>query len=215
MFPRKHVVITGTGRSGTTFLVTLLTNLGLDTGFTLENLEKYTNRIARAGLEHDIRREGSPYIVKSPAFCDYAEDVIRRADIVIEHVFIPMRDLFSAAESRRLVEEDTLAQMSFVERLQAAETHRPLVGGLWRTTSVEPGKQEEVFLEQIYQLAYTLSDASIPLTLMRFPRIVSDCRYLFEKLEPILSGITHERFATAFASTARPELVHSFEGSNR
>ena len=30
---RRHLVITGVGRSGTTFLVELLTGLGLDTGF--------------------------------------------------------------------------------------------------------------------------------------------------------------------------------------
>ena len=36
--PRHHVIITGTGRAGTTFLMELLTNLGLDTGFNSGNL---------------------------------------------------------------------------------------------------------------------------------------------------------------------------------
>ena len=36
--PRKHVVITGTGRAGTTFLIEVLTILGLDTGFNIEEL---------------------------------------------------------------------------------------------------------------------------------------------------------------------------------
>ena len=134
---------------------------------------------------------------------------------MIEHVFVPMRDLFSAAESRRFVEKSTLSQLTFVERMAAAQSGEPLPGGLWRTTSVEPGEQEQVLLEQIYDLLYTLSDTSIPITLLRFPRIVHDCRYLFEKLEPVLSGIAYEQFAAAFAATARPELVHNFQESDR
>lgn len=215
MSPRKHVVITGTGRSGTTFLVELLTYLGLDTGFTPGSLESARYKIARAGLEHDIRWENCPYIVKKPRFNEYARQVLDRGDIAIEHVFVPMRDLFSAAESRRFVEKSTLSQLSFVERMAAAQSGEPLPGGLWRTTSVEPGEQEQVLLEQIYDLLLTLSDTSIPLTLMHFPRIVSDSRYLFEKLGPILSGIDYERFAAAFAATARPELVHNFQESDR
>jgi hypothetical protein len=215
MSPRKHVVITGTGRSGTTFLVELLTHLGLDTGFTPENLEARKYEIARAGLEHDIRWEKCPYIVKKPRFNEYAQEVLDRGDIVIEHVFVPMRDLFSAAESRRFVEKSTLSQLSFVERMAVAQSGEPLPGGLWRTTSVEPGEQEKVLLEQIYELLYTLSNTSIPLTLLRFPRIVHDCTYVFEKLQPILAGITYERFAEAFATTARPELVHRFDEKDR
>lgn len=215
MSPRKHVVITGTGRSGTTFLVELLTHLGLDTGFTPENLDSRKYEIARAGLEHDIRWENSPYIVKKPRFNEYAQEVLNRGDIIIEHVFVPMRDLYSAAESRRFVEKSTLSQLSFVERMAVARSGEPLPGGLWRTTSVEPGEQEKVLLEQVYDLLYTLSDTSIPLTLMRFPRIVHDCRYVFGKLQPILVGIPYERFAEAFAKTARPELVHSFREADR
>ena len=215
MSPRKHVVITGTGRSGTTFLVELLTHLGLDTGFTPDNLDSQKYEVARAGLEHDIRWENCPYIVKKPRFNEYAQEVLNRGDIVIEHVFVPMRDLYSAAESRRFVEKSTLSQLSFVERMAVARSGEPLPGGLWRTTSVEPGEQEKVLLEQVYDLLYTFSDTSIPLTLMRFPRIVHDCRYVFGKLQPILAGIPYERFEDAFAKTARPELVHSFRETDQ
>lgn len=42
---------------------------------------------------------GAPYVVKSPWLCDYADEVLKRDDIEIEHVFIPMRDLHAAAQS--------------------------------------------------------------------------------------------------------------------
>ena len=58
------MLITGTGRSGTTFLVELLANLGLDTGYKPEELKDHKKKVGRAGLEKDIRADDSPYIVK-------------------------------------------------------------------------------------------------------------------------------------------------------
>jgi len=214
MSPRRHVVITGTGRSGTTFLVELLTHLGLDTGFTLERLQAKIHKVARAGLEHDIRRENCPYIVKAPAFCEYAEEVIRRSDIAIEHVFVPMRDLYSAAESRRFVENSTLSGASFLERLALNETQQELIGGLVGTTSTELGAQEEILLRRIYALLLAISEAAVPVTFIRFPRLVKDCPYLFEKLRPILQDVKYESFAAVFARTVRPELLHRFGESD-
>ena len=215
MSQRKHVVITGTGRSGTTFLVELLTRLGLDTGFTLERMKTKIHKVGRAGLEHDIRHDNCPYIVKAPAFCDYAEEVLQRPDIVIEHVFVPMRDLFSAAESRRFVEASILSGSSFLERMNFAETRSELIGGLVGTTSVEPGLQEDVLLRRVYALLLAVSNTSIPLTVMRYPRIVKDCSYLFAKLSPILGNIAYESFASVFSDAARPDLVHSFNPDDR
>src|SRR5437660_11896971 len=71
---RSHVVISGTGRAGTTFLVQLLTHLGLNTGFDIDKMEVHP--IARAGLEMNIRDENAPYIVKTPSLCDSLEDVL-------------------------------------------------------------------------------------------------------------------------------------------
>jgi hypothetical protein len=215
MSPRRHVVIAGTGRAGTTFLVELLTHLGLDTGFNTQTIQSKKYKDARAGLEHDIRMEKCPYIVKNPRFHEYAAEVLRRDDVVIEHVFLPMRDLYSAAESRRLVEKSTLSQLSFSERLAVAESQHPLPGGLWLTTSTERGEQEGILLWQFYDLLLALCDAAVPVTFMRYPRIVKDCPYLFEKLNPILRDITYESFAAAFDKTVRPELVHSFNENDR
>ena len=98
---RHHVIISGTGRAGTTFLVQLLTALKLDTGF--DNPKSAIDPNANAGMESDIRRANAPYIVKTPWLCDYLDDAIRVNQVVIDHAIIPMRDLFSAAESRRAV----------------------------------------------------------------------------------------------------------------
>ena len=196
--PSSHIVITGTGRAGTTFLVQLLTNLGLDTGFTRQNMALFEN--ARAGLEHNLRDKNAPYIVKDPWFCDYAEDVLKRDDIQIEHVFVPMRDLHAAAESRRYV----------VKSIPSKTSLRPsqIPGGLWHTDNED--EQESILLQQIYKLALALSSTSIPVTLLHYPKIIKDRSYLYEKLKPILGELDNRQFSSVFEETIRTDWVHSF-----
>ena len=215
MAARRHVVITGTGRAGTTFLVELLTHLGLDTGFTVEDVATKKFLEARAGLESDIRQEDCPYITKSPHFCDDACEIIGREDIVVEQVFIPVRNLHAAAESRRYVSKMVASNWSFFQKVRNQIRPKSVAGGLWLTASTRARKQEEMLLQQIYKLALTLSKTEIPVTLMHYPSLVKDPRYLYGKLRPILSGIEFDLFQAVFTKVARPELVHCFNGDDR
>lgn len=215
MSVRNHVIITGTGRSGTTFLVELLTNLGLETGFSIDEIASKKSRQARAGLEYDVRQDDCPFIVKNPKFCDYAEEVIRRDDIVIEHIFVPVRDLHAAAESRRHVVKIRLSDMPFLKRLKHRVWPRKFDGGLWSTDSVRPGSQEKILQEKIYKLILATSNTVLPITFMRYPKITKDCPYLFEKLKPVLGDISYEYFCSAFSKTVRPELVNSFNDNDK
>jgi hypothetical protein len=210
--PRRHVIITGTGRAGTTFLVQLLTNLKLDTGYDSESIQKGFDENARAGLENDVRKETAPYIVKSPWFCDHADEVVKRADINLEHVFIPMRDLYSAAESRRYVTESAVSKMPLLKRLKNRIKPPKLAGGLVHSRSKR--KQEEILLVRFYKLILALSEAQIPVTLMHYPKFTRESAYLYEKLKPILGTISYAEFTSIFNQTVRPELVHDFNKSN-
>lgn len=49
----NQVIISGTGRAGTTFLIQLLTCLGFDTGFA--NVEAAIDPNCNAGMEWDLR----------------------------------------------------------------------------------------------------------------------------------------------------------------
>jgi len=215
MSSRNHVVITGTGRNGTTFLVELLTHIGLETGFSAEDIATKKSKEGRAGLEFDIRQEECPYIVKSPWFCDYAEEVICREDIIIEHIFIPIRDLNAAAESRRYVVKSNVSKLSLAGRLKHMIKPQRFDGGLWHTNSSKPSKQEETLLRQIYKLILAVSRSKIPVTFIHYPRLVNDCPYLFEKLNPILRDFTYESFYTVYSKTVRPDLIHSFNKNDR
>jgi hypothetical protein len=215
MCPRHHVVITGTGRAGTTFLVELLTDLGLDTGFSTEDIARKKRPGARAGLERDIREDDCPFVAKSPLFCEYVSEVLQRQDIVVDLVLIPMRNLEAAADSRRYVSSERYRRLGLPSRLKAIIKRRKFPGGMYGTRSTKPGRQEQVLLRQIYDLTLALSDTDIPVILLRYPRMINDADYLFDKLRPILTGVDIERFRISLGRVARPELVHCFNAQDR
>jgi hypothetical protein len=206
---RKHVVITGTGRAGTSFLVQLLTHLGLDTGYRPEDAKQRLNNVARAGLEQEFTSADSPYILKTPRFCDQADEVLRRGDIIIEHVFVPMRDLEAAADSRRFVTREAHSQWSPWKRFLKRMRGRDGVPGGEQLTS-QGVSQEALLLQRVYKLLLILSNEHIPVTFLRYPRLVKDSEYLFRKLRPLLNGIAYEQFNSVWQQTVRPDLVHSF-----
>jgi hypothetical protein len=201
---RNHVVISGTGRTGTTFLVQLLTVLGFDTGYNKSELD--TDPISGAGLEWNILNDNAPYIVKSPWLCFKIEEVLARTDINIDHVFLPIRELFAAAESRRNVYKKSPSALPEDKKNEIDILGMP--GGLW--ISEDPAQQEQVLLSQIYNLLFRLSSTNIPITLLNFPKSVFDPKYLYTKLNPIMSRIKYQEFDRAHNLVARPELVSEF-----
>jgi len=192
----KHVVISGTGRAGTTFLVELLTHLGFDTGFGIDSIEKNRSSVSFGGLEYDIRGEGCPYIVKSPWLCEHIDEVCSRPDITIEHLFVPVRNLQEAADSRRF--SSSMGEPN---------------GGLWDVDSSAEGLQEQALLEKFYILLYVASTKQFPVTLLQFPTLANNARYLYEKLLPVLSkkDISVSEFSNLFYEIAKPERIHDFK----
>jgi hypothetical protein len=193
---KHHLIISGTGRAGTTFLVQLFTALRLDTGF--DDLASDVFQNCNAGMEWDIRHPDAPYILKSPWLCDYLDDVLENGLIIIDHAIIPVRDLYSAAESRRDV----------TRRTDAALYSGAIPGGLWHTN--RPEQQEAVLVNQLYKMIYTIAKRDIPVTLLYFPRLVLDSEYLYRKIGFALKGVSYERFLEAYTQVVKPEIVHEF-----
>jgi len=194
--PKNHVIISGTGRSGTTFLVQLFTELGLDTGFT--SSDEQINDNCNAGMEWDILQPGAPYIAKSPWLCETIEDILQNSTIHIEHAIIPVRDLFAAAESRRFVSSKS-AQ---------GQTPNIVPGGVWDTK--HPQEQEKVLSQKFYTLLFGLIKNDVPVTFLFFPKLVHQPVYLYSKLWFLLKDISYEIFIRAFKKVCQPELVHEF-----
>ncbi len=198
---KKHCIISGTGRAGTSFLVQLLTRLGVDTGFEPDRIDLSPE--TRAGLEWDLRSDDAPYVVKSPWLCDTIEEILARPDIEIEHAYIPYRDLDGAARSRM-----------FVEKLSnGCGVYKEVPGGLWHTK--DPNAQAPVLAKKFFKLVTALGDAGVPMTFLRYPRLTQDPTYCYQKLGRLLGNISYDEFAVVFAKVRRPDWVHSFGERDR
>jgi len=196
MNAKSHVLISGTGRAGTTFLVQLLTELGFDTG----KGQYFEN--CSAGLEHDLRDNNAPFIVKSPHLCDHIDDIVNNSDKLIKHLIVPIRDIYSAAESRRNVHRQ-------------AQQENPLVqdvpGGLWGTS--DPLEQESVLALKFHKLVQASCAHGIPITFLDFPRFVHDPKYLKGELIKIFGSfrLWSWRYNSAFKKTCKIHLIHDYK----
>lgn len=103
------IIIAGTGRSGTTFLMQVLTEMGFDTGF--DNSTDHVFEDKRAGMEHPIQFSGTikdarkhfntlPRVLKSPYFSSLLKLFLDLKIISVSHVIIPIRNLKEVANSR-------------------------------------------------------------------------------------------------------------------
>ena len=185
------IIITGTGRAGTTFLMQLLTELGLDTGYTRETWREDYNVHCAAGLERDLADPKAPRIVKSPAFCETLPALLAGGGVIVAHAIIPVRALDEAASSRIWI-----------------GGRGKTAGGLWGTTNAL--RQKSVLAENFHQLMHTLAVHDIPHTLLDFPRFARDEDYTRRKLQWLLADIDAVTFAAAFNRVSRPELIHNF-----
>jgi hypothetical protein len=190
--PAHKVIITGTGRAGTTFLVRLLTELGLDTGFTRRNWSRDYFTHCDAGLEHDLARADAPYIVKNPALCETLESILAQGRVMVDHAFIPIRDLDAVAFSR----------------IRVGGANESVPGGLLKNS--DPGRQKAIMAEMFHRLVHTLVAHDVPHTFLLFPRFACDPDYAYARLRPTLGRVPIETFREAFARVSNPALIHDF-----
>lgn len=194
-----HVIISGTGRAGTTLLVQYFTFLDLDTGFKKENVLSSVDSISKAGLEHDLRTENLPKIIKSPWFADQILEVLSNGRVKIDYAIIPVRDIVSAAESRRRVFHEARA-LGFDPLLHP--------GTLWKTEN--PDEQEAQLALQFHKLIYGLATFHIPTYFVVFPNFAKSHDVLYTSIRPILEalGVSKERSERAYAAVVDRGLIH-------
>jgi hypothetical protein len=195
-----RIYISGTGRAGTTFLMQLFTELGLDTGFKQVSDKRSYFPSARAGLEQDLFNPKGPGIVKSPFLCDHVDDVLA-AGFKIGHVIIPVRNFEQAAASRRHVQAETTG----------SPDGEAVVGGLWGTSRAN--EQAGVISRKFCKLVEALVRNDIPMTFLSFPRLALDADYLFGKVSFAMPGVSQSVFLVAFRKISRPDLIHDFHAS--
>lgn len=207
MDPSSHIVITGPGRAGTSFLVQLLTRLGFDTGFE-PYYEPFREDI-RAGCEWAVdtfteTESGElisnenlithfglqPYIFKAPDWSFKMKGYLARGVIRLDHVIIPFRDFDEAAKSRLSAGLPWMVDDNITDPMERwgvqAAVHAAMFGRA---------------MEACY-LFY------LPVTVLRFPLFVKDADYLFARLNPIFD-INGLRFMKVFRELADPEMIQT------
>jgi hypothetical protein len=187
-----HLIITGTGRAGTTLLVQILSHLGFDTGYSAEAAMARVDPVSHAGLEPGMDRLAAwPYVVKKPLLSYKLAGLLASGRLRVRAVIVPVRAVAQAAASRR--------------RVAAAGRER---GGLWLTRDGQT--QEQSLLEASHALLCTLAEYGLPHVLLAYPRFARDAGYAFAQLAPVLAphGVTAEEFAAAHLACVRPERVH-------
>ena len=205
---RHHLVIAGTGRAGTSFLVRYLHQLGLETELAGPHRRPSWDAMANAGLETNFLVEtDAPYVVKSPWFFEFVDEALARTDIVIDAAILPMRDLEAAASSRSILElrkiHSHYAAMAHMSRTW--ETWGVIPGGI--LYSLNPLDQARLLAVGFHKVLQRLVDADIPTVLLAFPRLVQDGDYLFGKLSRLLPGVTRNQAKSVHAKISDPDQV--------
>ena len=189
--PAAKIVITGTGRSGTTLLVQVLDELGLDTGLAEGKLSTYGPSV-RAGLESRVDDPDAPTVVKDMTFGFRIRELLEGGTLNIRHVIIPDRRLDIATASR----------------IRAAGYGRRPFGRGALTGTMRATEQEQVLAGIRSEIISALEDHEIPYTVLEFPRFASDAAYTHAALTAVEPTVSLDDVRRALDRCVRPEMIH-------
>lgn len=178
------ILITGTGRCGTTFLIKLFSFLGMDTGYTAENYKQCIEPCCNSGMENE---HTSPRrVIKNPTFLTRIPEIV--SSVPISHVVIPIRRYRPAAQSR--------------------VSHGGNPGGLWGAHD-EPS-QIAYYHKILAEYLVHMVTYDIPTIFLDFERMIVDKAYLYERFKPAWKeGVTEEAFSSAYdlaSSSSKPSV---------
>jgi len=157
---KEKILITGTGRCGTTFLVLLFSFLEYSTGFHRHNWMYYIYDKCKGGLEKGHIYDF--YFLKNPTFMIDIEKII--TEIKVKKVIIPVRNYNDAAQSR--------------------SKYKDQAGGYWNATNVN--EQIDFFKNIMANYILMMTKYDIDTIFIDYDRMISDKKYLFNKLKDIL-----------------------------
>lgn len=180
------IVITGTGRCGTSFLMHFFTELGLNTGYTIDECEQHLAQSGcDGGIEHSVGTElfKKSDIVKNPEWM-YIPEVL---NFDIKYIIVPMRALKNVAISRKSMGIG-------------------MYGGFWHgATNIE--EQMKIDSRAFYDfIKYTIRN-NMKVIFLDFPRVVKDAEYLYDKIGNKI-GVCTKPWKSSFEKIANIDKVH-------
>ena len=192
------IVITGTGRCGTSFLMHLFTALGFNTGYTLYECEQHLAQSGcNGGIEHSTGTERfeKADIVKNPEWF-YNPKIL---DFDIDYLIVPVRKLKDVALSR-----ESIGMGKY--------------GGFWQGAL---NAEDQMIIDAIgfYKFMEFVIEKDLKVIFLDFPRITKDADYIFNKVIHLLFLLSYKNpdfivddhkkyFKDVFNQIANPEKVH-------
>lgn len=182
---KNHLLIAGTGRAGTTFLVQYLAECGLETHLSRDQDPGY-DEDANAGLEDLLLgNPAAPYVVKSPWLYEYVERLLADPETTVDAVIIPMRSIVEAATSRAVNElRARYGNAAVHDDCKQWESWGTTAGGV--TYSLNPIDQARLLALGFHELLHALVRRNVPVVLLDFPRFIGDAGYLYDALHAVL-----------------------------
>lgn len=178
------IVITGTGRCGTSFLMHLFTYMGLNTGYSVDECEWHLERSGcNGGIEHNAGSElfDKSDIVKNPEWMTMPTLL----NFDIDFIIVPVRDLENVAKSRS----------------------RNINYGGFNNGAKNESEQMINDAKSFYHfINYTIKN-ELEVIFLEFPRIVNDSGYLYNKIGGKL-GVYQKPFIESFNKIAAPDKVN-------
>lgn len=163
------ILITGTGRCGTTFLIKLFSFLNFNTGFNKDNYKDFIFSNCNSGLEKNYNE--NYYILKNPRFMSEIIDILQDDSIKIKLVIIPIRDYKISAHSRQNI-----------SNFEGCGNIVP--GGLWN--AVDELSQIRYYKDILSDYIYYMTKYELNTIFIDFDKMISDKKYLFNKIKNIL-----------------------------
>ena len=158
----EKILITGTGRCGTTFLIKLFSFLDFNTGYNRNNYELSISSNCNSGMERNYKDNYN--VLKNPHFIVNIEHIIKDTSITIKNVIIPIRDLKTSATSR--------------------VNHGNQNGGLWCAN--DELSQINFYKNILTNYIVISTKYDINTIFIDFDKMINDKIYLFNKLKNIL-----------------------------
>lgn len=178
----EKILISGTGRAGTSFLVGIFTMLGFDTGFQKHQI----GNIRFGDMEKAFTAPN--YVVKNPTYLSQIEIILE--NIKVKFMIIPIRNYTEVAYSR-------------MKREFAGKTNGGMLKGV---RDINSSEKHSKFLIAEYMIHMMRFD--IPTIFIDFERI-NNPAYLYEKLEPVLQelNLTFDSFVQEYR---RVDYIYQF-----
>lgn len=177
---KETTCITGTGRSGTTFLIRLFTLMELNTSYEIDDIlkKRYISKECNSGLEKYTPNEKSLYIFKDPMIIYDPEKFIKNRNITT--FILPIRDYDESAKSR--------------------SKYKKCGGFCAGAKNIE--EQIRLYHKGIAETIYYASKYDVDLIILNFDKMISDPLYLFNKIAFLLNkNTTYENFVEKYNLT--------------